>query len=77
MNVGEFEVFTSVGRLVAYDYLVIATGHLSTNPRRRSDRLEMFQEGKYTQQIIIGVHSSLKYIWQFILNSFFLKKMFS
>lgn len=39
-------VLTSVGRAVAYDFLVIATGRTCTRPARRPDRIEMFHEDR-------------------------------
>ncbi|KQJ89344.1 apoptosis-inducing factor 2 [Brachypodium distachyon] len=45
-GVDDSVVLTSVGRAVAYDFLVIATGRTCTRPQRRADRLEMFQQDK-------------------------------
>ncbi|ONK57512.1 uncharacterized protein A4U43_C09F1260 [Asparagus officinalis] len=47
INVTETEVWTSEGRYVPYDYLVIATGHSYVVPRCRRDRLEQFQEDNH------------------------------
>nr|CAD1818020.1 unnamed protein product [Ananas comosus var. bracteatus] len=44
VDVSEAAVMTAKGREVAYEYLVIATGHTVSTPRRRRDRLEQFQE---------------------------------
>ncbi|XP_073098742.1 uncharacterized protein [Elaeis guineensis] len=45
VNVTEAKVLTANGHSVAYDYLVIATGHADSTPRNRKDRLEQFQQG--------------------------------
>ncbi|KAI3795873.1 hypothetical protein L1987_38533 [Smallanthus sonchifolius] len=37
------EVLTSEGRLIPYDYLVIATGHGDPLPKTRADRLKQYQ----------------------------------
>lgn len=46
INITETEVLTAEGRLIAYDYLVIATGHTDSVPKTRSERLNQYQEGK-------------------------------
>ncbi|URE37824.1 Apoptosis-inducing factor [Musa troglodytarum] len=45
IDVTESEVLTAEGRTFAYDYLVIATGHVDSTPRSRKDRLEQFKKG--------------------------------
>ncbi|KAK9733154.1 hypothetical protein RND81_04G047400 [Saponaria officinalis] len=42
-NVTENEVFTSNGDNVQYDYLVIATGHVNTDPVTRSESILKYQ----------------------------------
>ncbi|XP_009418551.2 uncharacterized protein LOC103998722 [Musa acuminata AAA Group] len=44
IDVTESEVLTAEGRAFAYDYLVIATGHVDSTPRSRKDRLEQFKQ---------------------------------
>ncbi|KAK3118450.1 hypothetical protein QOZ80_9BG0699250 [Eleusine coracana subsp. coracana] len=39
-------VLTSIGRAVAYDFLVIATGRTCTRPPKRPDRIDMFHEDR-------------------------------
>lgn len=48
IKVTNTEVLTADGRLVGYDYLVIATGHANRVPRTRSERLEQYEAGKIT-----------------------------
>ncbi|EXC35629.1 Apoptosis-inducing factor-B-like protein [Morus notabilis] len=43
INVTETEVLTAEGRLIAYDYLVIATGHTDSFPKTRTERLKEYQ----------------------------------
>ncbi|KAK9062712.1 hypothetical protein SSX86_019901 [Deinandra increscens subsp. villosa] len=43
VDIRESEVLTSEGRLVPYDYLVIATGHGDPLPITRAERLEQYQ----------------------------------
>ncbi|XP_021901496.1 apoptosis-inducing factor 2-like isoform X1 [Carica papaya] len=43
INISETEVLTSVGRLVAYDYLVIATGHKDPVPVTKRERINQYQ----------------------------------
>ncbi|CAI9091404.1 OLC1v1026430C1 [Oldenlandia corymbosa var. corymbosa] len=38
------EVLTAEGRLIAYDYLVIATGHVEDGPSTKDDKLSYYQE---------------------------------
>ncbi|KAL3530325.1 hypothetical protein ACH5RR_009647 [Cinchona calisaya] len=44
INITNSEVLTAEGRLVAYDYLVIATGHDDPLPKFRNERLAEYQE---------------------------------
>ncbi|KAA8549945.1 hypothetical protein F0562_001647 [Nyssa sinensis] len=43
INITDTEVLTAEGRLVPYDYLVIATGHTDPVPKTRTERLEQYQ----------------------------------
>lgn len=43
INISSSQVLTSEGRQIAYDYLVIATGHNDSFPINRSSRLKEFQ----------------------------------
>ncbi|CAL5357227.1 unnamed protein product [Camellia sinensis] len=43
ISVTNTEVLTSEGRLVGYDYLVIATGHADPLPASKSDRFKQYQ----------------------------------
>lgn len=54
VDVSEAAVTTAEGRQVGYEYLVIATGHTVLTPRRRRDRLEQFQEGKYLSTFVFA-----------------------
>lgn len=47
-KVTETEVVTADGQCVAYDYLVIATGHLHTGERTKNDRLKHYETGNFT-----------------------------
>lgn len=44
VNVTEEKVLTANGHSIAYNYLVIATGHADSASRNRKDRLEQFQQ---------------------------------
>ncbi|TKY67024.1 Apoptosis-inducing factor-like A [Spatholobus suberectus] len=44
VSVTETEVWTADGHRIAYDYLVIATGHADRVPKSRSERLYQFEE---------------------------------
>lgn len=46
INVKENEVMTADGRSIAYDYLVIASGHKDLFPESRTERLKQYQSGK-------------------------------
>ncbi|PON47268.1 FAD/NAD(P)-binding domain containing protein [Trema orientale] len=43
INITETEVLTAEGRLIGYDYLVIATGHTESVPKTRAERLNQYQ----------------------------------
>ncbi|XP_061343314.1 uncharacterized protein LOC133289376 [Gastrolobium bilobum] len=43
INISETEVLTADGRQIAYDYLVIATGHTEPIPKTRSERLDQYK----------------------------------
>ncbi|OIW08467.1 hypothetical protein TanjilG_03143 [Lupinus angustifolius] len=43
INVTETEVLTADGSQIAYDYLVIATGHADHVPKTRSERLDQYK----------------------------------
>ncbi|XP_047322407.1 apoptosis-inducing factor homolog B-like [Impatiens glandulifera] len=43
INITDTEVLTAEGRLVPYDYLVIATGNADPLPHARNDRLKQFE----------------------------------
>lgn len=45
INISNSQVLTSDGRQIAYDYLVIATGHNDSFPITRAGRLKQFQAG--------------------------------
>lgn len=47
INITDTEVLTEQGRVVAYDYLVIATGHMDSVPKTKTERLTHYQEGKH------------------------------
>ncbi|ESW04484.1 hypothetical protein PHAVU_011G098500 [Phaseolus vulgaris] len=42
-NITETEVFTADGQQIAYDYLVIATGHTESIPKTRTERLDQYK----------------------------------
>ncbi|KAK7342053.1 hypothetical protein VNO80_24995 [Phaseolus coccineus] len=42
-NITETEVFTADGQQIAYDYLVIATGHAESIPKTRTERLDQYK----------------------------------
>ena len=46
VNITETQVLTVEGRLIFYDYLVIATGHIDTILKTRTERLNQYQAGK-------------------------------
>ncbi|KAJ7981227.1 putative Apoptosis-inducing factor [Quillaja saponaria] len=43
VNITETEVLTADGQLIAYDYLVIATGHADAFPKSRTERLNQYK----------------------------------
>ncbi|TVU33441.1 hypothetical protein EJB05_25258 [Eragrostis curvula] len=46
VNITESAVLTADGQSLAYDYLVVATGHAVTSPGSRAERLKEFQRDK-------------------------------
>ena len=46
INITDTEVLTADGRLIVYDYLVIATGHRDPVPTTKTERLNQYQAGK-------------------------------
>ena len=46
INITKTQVLTTEGRLISYDYLIIATGHTDTIPKTRTERLNQYQAGK-------------------------------
>ncbi|PRQ32593.1 putative NADH:ubiquinone reductase (non-electrogenic) [Rosa chinensis] len=44
INITDTEVLTGEGRLIPYDYLVIATGHADSVPKNKTGRLKEYQE---------------------------------
>lgn len=62
-------MFTTDGHGVAYNYLVIATGHNPSIPRVRRDRLEQFQEGN---QILLYIGCTSNSYTRHIISFFFL-----
>ncbi|XVE79173.1 hypothetical protein DITRI_Ditri14bG0036700 [Diplodiscus trichospermus] len=56
VNITDTEVLTADGRLVAYDYLVIATGHRDPVPTTKTERLNQYQA---ENQKIQSAHSIL------------------
>lgn len=44
-NITEHEVLTTDGRLLVYEYLVIATGHKDAVPKTRAERLSQYEAG--------------------------------
>ena len=47
VDITETEVITEDGQKVAFDYLVIATGHADEVPKNRRDRLNQFVQGEF------------------------------
>ncbi|KAF8395462.1 hypothetical protein HHK36_019408 [Tetracentron sinense] len=43
INITDTEVLTAEGHLIAYDYLVVATGHTDSVPRSRTERLHQYE----------------------------------
>ncbi len=46
INITETEVLTAEGHLIAYDYLVIATGHANRVPKTKTEKLNQYEAGK-------------------------------
>ena len=81
IDITETEVLTAEGRLIAYDYLVIATGHADSVPKTRTERLHEYHDGitdlfsspfffKFRNKIserLCG-HKSFHHILQIMLN---------
>ncbi|KAK6135940.1 hypothetical protein DH2020_030323 [Rehmannia glutinosa] len=44
-NITQNEVLTAQGRQIAYDYLVIATGHVDSGPYTKAERLSHYEAG--------------------------------
>ena len=47
-NITDREVTTEDGQKVAYDYVVIATGHLESAPKTKAERLNEYKAGEHT-----------------------------
>lgn len=47
IEISNSQVLTEEGRLISYDYLVIATGHDDSYPENRSKRLNEYHAGIY------------------------------
>lgn len=48
INIKDDEVMTADGCSIAYDYLVVATGHNDPIPETITERLKQYQSGKKT-----------------------------
>jgi hypothetical protein len=48
VNITEDSVLTADGQSLAYDYLVVATGHVLASPGSRAERLTEFQRGNWS-----------------------------
>lgn len=64
INVTDTEVLTAEGRLIPYDYLVIATGHSDRVPKTKTARLNQFQEGKTTWRSVFWFFYFFIYFYQ-------------
>lgn len=51
-NITDAQVLTADGESIAYDYLVIATGHKDPVPKTRAERLELYKAGKQFPQFL-------------------------
>lgn len=47
-NITDTDVTTEDGQKVAYDYVVIATGHLESAPKTKAERLNEYKAGEHT-----------------------------
>ncbi|XVE59641.1 hypothetical protein DITRI_Ditri05aG0062400 [Diplodiscus trichospermus] len=56
INITDTEVLTADGRLIVYDYLIIATGHRDSVPTTKTERLNQYKE---ENQKIQSAHSIL------------------
>ena len=45
VSISETEVVTEDGRHIAYDHLVIATGHTEPIPKTRAERIDQYKAG--------------------------------
>ncbi|KVI08003.1 Pyridine nucleotide-disulfide oxidoreductase, FAD/NAD(P)-binding domain-containing protein [Cynara cardunculus var. scolymus] len=54
ISITDSEVLTSEGRLVPYNYLIIATGHRDPVPKTRAERLVQYQAGGPTGVELAG-----------------------
>lgn len=45
VDITSSEVLTAQGRLIAYDYLVVATGHMEDGPVTTQEKLNYYQTG--------------------------------
>lgn len=45
VSITETEVLTADGQQIAYDYLVVATGHTEPIPKTRSERIDQYKGG--------------------------------
>lgn len=45
------EVLTAEGRMIAYEYLVIATGHMDDGPCTKTEKLSYYEAGKRTDYL--------------------------
>ncbi|GJY61602.1 FAD/NAD(P)-binding oxidoreductase family protein [Tanacetum coccineum] len=62
IDISDSDILTSEGRLVPYDYLVIATGHGAPLPKTRAERLKQYQavHKGYWLLEFLGVKASKK-----------------
>ncbi|KAK6135950.1 hypothetical protein DH2020_030288 [Rehmannia glutinosa] len=53
-NITQKEVLTAQGRQIAYDYLVIATGHVDSGPYTKAERLSHYEAGVKIDRLLIA-----------------------